>query len=197
MVDGKNEDWLAAHALGLVVRFLRAATQNHGRVTHGLVCSSNAKCAIVGLSFLNMGLGGLMGALGILTLLDFKPSEVDDFTTAFLSVYMVIFGVLLFLYELIWWQPIASLNRTFRKNFGFMYGLKGKGFYLVFIAFLTLGLRDNSESGIKGLDWATGVGWLAMGCVHVFVAFTWQEAVEAYKPPSAGLANMGDDANVV
>ena len=137
-----------------------------------------------------------MSALGILTLIDFRPSKFDDYTTAFLSVYMVIFGLLLGMYEFLWWSPIGALNKTIRKNFGFLYGIKGKGFYLIFIAFLTLGLWDDDSSGVKGLDWATGIGWLVGGCVHVFVSWTMPEVVEAYKPPSAGLSTLADDSVV-
>jgi hypothetical protein len=145
------------------------------------------------LSFFNMLLATAMAALGVLTLLEY--TEFDDITTVFLSVYMVIFGVLLFLYELIWWQPIAYLNRMFRKNFGFMYGLKGKGFYLIFIAFLCLGLRDTQGSKVKGLDWATGISWLVAGVLHVSLAMCWPEIAEKYRPPTAGLSSLGEDQN--
>lgn len=79
----------------------------------------------------------------------------------------------------------------FRKNFGFLYGLKGKGFYLIFIAFLTLGMRDENVSSIPGLDWITGIAWLAGGVLHLFVTCTMPEVNQMYKPPVAGLAEMG------
>jgi hypothetical protein len=128
-----------------------------------------------------------MAALGMLTLVNFSYKSADNYSEAFLSIYMVIFALILFFYELMYWKGIAVLNRSFRKNFGFMYGLKGKGFYLVFIAFLCIGLRDNDSSGVNGLDWVTGVAWLAAGIFHVFIGFTMPEATEAYKPPTAGL----------
>jgi len=154
------------------------------------------------LSFINVGLSALMGALGILALIGFTPESAGaNLTAAFLSVYMVVFAVLLFLYELIWWQPFPKINRMFRKNFGFMYGLKGKGFYLIFIAFLCLGLKDQNiagVAGVKGLDWATGLGWLAGGIFHVFISCTWPEANDCYKPPTAGLTDSTtQDPNVV
>jgi hypothetical protein len=126
-----------------------------------------------------------MATLGILTLIGFNTA--NDLAEAFLSVYMVIFALILFCYELMYWQAISFINRGFRKNFGFMYGLKGKGLYLIFIAFLCLGLRDDDTSGVKGLDLIIGVAWLAVGCFHVFIGFTMPEASDAYKPPSAGL----------
>ena len=112
-----------------------------------------------------------MGTLGVITVLDHKPSSVDELTVFFLGIYMIIFSAILFMYELCWWQPFPAVNRTFRKNFGFMYGLQSKGFYLLFIAFLTIGLRDETKSSIKGLDWATGVGWLGTGCFLIGVRF--------------------------
>ena len=111
-----------------------------------------------------------MGTLGAITVVDNKPNDLDDVTECFLGAYMVLFAAILFLYELCWWQPFPGINRTFRKNLGFMYGLRSKGFFLVFIAFLTIGLYDESELSIKGLDWATGIGWLATGFFLVFVS---------------------------
>jgi hypothetical protein len=132
-----------------------------------------------------------MGALGIIALIEYKPDGLTNLTAAFLPAYMVIFSSLLFLYEFIWWQPVAKLNIMFRKNFGFLYGLKGKGFYLIFIAFLTLGMRDENVSSIPGLDWITGIAWLAGGVLHLFVTCTMPEVNQMYKPPVAGLAEMG------
>jgi hypothetical protein len=144
---------------------------------------------------LNLGLAAMMGSLGVLSLLSYKPSSVDDLTLAFLSCYMIIFATLLFLYEFIWWQPVPSLNIMFRKNFGFLYGLKGKGFYLIFIAFLTLGLIKNdgqsNASGVKGLDWSTGAAWLAAGVLHLYVSCAMPETSAVYRPPTAGLATLG------
>jgi hypothetical protein len=137
----------------------------------------------------------MMASLGILTLISFGFDSADEYSEAFLSVYMVIFALILFCYELMYWQGIAFINRSFRKNFGFMYGLKGKGFYLIFIAFLCLGLRDDSSSGVNGLDLATGIAWLAAGCIHVFIGFTMPEATEAYKPPTAGLISSTAEDN--
>jgi hypothetical protein len=139
------------------------------------------------LSFVNIGLSVGMASLGILTLIGFDSA--NDLAEAFLSAYMVIFALILFCYELMYWQAITFINRGFRKNFGFMYGLKGKGLYLVFIAFLCLGLRDDDTSGVKGLDLAIGVAWLAVGIFHVFIGFTMPDASEVYKPPTAGFTS--------
>jgi len=134
-----------------------------------------------------MGIAAMMGALGILSLMSYVP-DAATLTSAFLGAYMVIFACILFSYEIIWWQPFAGLNKIFRRNFGFMYGLKGKGMFLLFIAFLCLGLKDSSlQSGVHGLDWATFAAWLADGVFHIFISIAWYETNDAYKPPTVGL----------
>merc|ERR1712232_310378 len=86
---------------------------------------------------------------------------------------------------------IGPINRTLRKNFGFMYGLRGKGIYLIFVAFLSIGLmKDGSDHFMMFLNWATGIGFLAVGVLHIFVTFTNPELVLSYKPPSAGLEHL-------
>jgi len=143
-----------------------------------------------------MGIAAMMGALGIMAIIQYNPKRVDDLTQIFLSVYMTIFATLLFSYELIFWTSIPKLNVMYRKNFGFLYGLKGKGLFLIFIAFLTLGmLDDETDVGVKGLDWATGIAWLAGGCLHMFVSCTMPEVNLAYKPPTAGLSTLGHQSS--
>lgn len=148
---------------------------------------------MLGLSVLNLGFAAMMGALGILSLITYKPTSLDTLTQSFLCVYMIIFGGLLFCYEFIWWQPVAALNLVFRKNFGFLYGLKGKGFYLIFSAFLTLGLVKLDSSRVHGLAVSTGIAWLAGGVLHIFVACSMPQVNAIYKPPTVGLSQMGSE----
>jgi hypothetical protein len=140
------------------------------------------------LSLLNCGLAAIMASLGVLSLMRFNPAGVSQYSQGFLATYMIVFAVLLFLYETIWWHQIGNLNKSFRRNFGFMYGLKGKGFFLVFVSFLCLGMRDQQvSSGIKWLEWVTFLAWLVTGCVSIFLSFTWPEANQSYRPPTVGL----------
>lgn len=132
----------------------------------------------------------MMAALGVLTLLAID-SDVDALATPFLATYMILFALLLFIYELMWWVPVPHINKTLRKNFGFMYGLKGKGLYLIFVAFLCLGLMDESSQTIKILGWATGIAFLASGLLHFFLILSNPDFVDYYKPPTAGLERMG------
>jgi hypothetical protein len=136
-----------------------------------------------------------MGALGVLAIIEYSPPSLTNFTDVLLAVYLVIFAGLLFAYELIWWQPLPLLNKTFRKNFGFLYGLMGKGFYLIFTALLTIGfISDETQatSVVPSLDWITGIAWLASGILHLFVACYLPDVKAAYVPPKTGYENGGD-----
>lgn len=185
------------------IPFCRAVTAEHWNLTAQFFFlfrtlatkrnRRNAKLMIVLLSIVDFGLAAMMAALGITSLIEMNFGALNDLTEAFLAVYMVIFAVLLALYEFIWWSPIAALNKTFRKNFGFMYGLKGKGFYLIFIAFLCLGLWKDDQTAVEGLDWATGIAWLATGFAHIFMSMCWPEVNEMYKPATAGLTNSQEN----
>jgi COPI associated protein len=160
---------------------------------------SKGKIYVYGLSILNMGLACMMGALGVLAILEFKPS-LGQFTDTLLAIYLIIFAALLFAYELIWWQPLPLLNRTFRKNFGFLYGLYGKGFYLIFTALLTIGfIRDDkaANSVVPSLDWITGIACLASGVLHLFVACQMPDVKAAYVPPKSGYENGGSGGDEV
>jgi len=133
-----------------------------------------------------------MATLGVLTILAFEGSTFEEIAaTPFLASYMILFSLLLFCYELMWWVPIPALNQTLRKNFGFMYGLKGKALYMIFVAFLSLGLLDEKQQMIKVMGWVVGVGFLADGILHFFLILTVPGLLEAYRPPTAGLERMG------
>lgn len=107
------------------------------------------------LSILNLGSAAMMAALGVLTLVEVnKSGSVSDLSEPFLASYMCMFAVLLGIYEVMWWMPTPKVNRVMRKNFGFLYGLLGKGFYLIFVACLCVGL--GSDARIAVLNYATG-----------------------------------------
>ena len=129
-----------------------------------------------------------MAALGVLTLLDFSGGSLTEIaSTPFLASYMIMFSLLLFFYELMWWMPVPWINKSLRKNFGFMYGLKGKGLYMIFVAFLCLGLMNDGNQMIVILGWSTGIAFLATGIFHFFLVFSNPDFMDAYRPPTAGL----------
>jgi len=129
-----------------------------------------------------------MAALGVLAVIDYMRNPIIV-TDVFVGVYMVIFAGLLFSYEFMWWTPIDALNRSLRKNFGFMYGIRGKAFFIIFVAFLSLALITKRESNlIRYMTWATGISWLAVGIGHVLIFFYKPEMFVSYVSPTAGFA---------
>lgn len=138
------------------------------------------------LSILNLLLCAGMMTLGILTLIEFQKGM--DISEAFVAAYMILFAALLALYEFMWWSTIDAINKSMRKNFGFLYGIKGKALYLIFVAFLTIGL----ESSIRWLRYTVGIAFLADGALHLFLLCSKPDLVSSYKAPSGGLSESGD-----
>ena len=161
-----------------------------------------------------MGLAFMMTALGVLTILSWgltnkssssNNAAADDDAAdggssgssssglslgePFLAFYMVLFAALLFLYELMWWSPMTNLNDNMRRNFGFMYGLQGKGLYLIFVAFLCFGL--GKDASVQILNFFTGVSFLAAGLLHIFVICYRPETAKEYQPPRSSAAVHG------
>jgi uncharacterized membrane protein YidH (DUF202 family) len=68
------------------------------------------------ISLFLIGLCVAMVALGVLVLM--KNRAAEDFAEWFIASYMILFGVILFCYELLWWCSVGALNRAIRKNFG-------------------------------------------------------------------------------
>mmetsp|Transcript_26060 Transcript_26060/g.38532 ORF Transcript_26060/g.38532 Transcript_26060/m.38532 type:complete len:198 (-) Transcript_26060:149-742(-) len=163
---------------------------NSGGVNGAGFSNDRSGCLITCLSVLNMGLAAMMAALGIMTLINFAGGQTtDDFSEAFLAVYMILFAALLFTYELMWWMSMPAINKVLRKNFGFMYGMRGKGLYLVFVAFLCIGL--GTDNSVKALTWATGISYLVAGVLHMFIVCSHPEISAKYQAPTAGLSKDG------
>lgn len=170
-----------------------------GQNGQGSIRGKNA-CLLAGLSLMNMGLAAMMTALGVLTILSIhngtsstcaegeedctiNKTMTGGFSEPFLAFYMILFAILLFLYEFMYWTPLEKLNENMRKNFGFMYGLRGKGFYLIFVGCLCFGL--GKEMSVRILNYFTGISWLLGGCLHVFITFSKPEVALEYIPPGS------------
>jgi COPI associated protein len=150
-------------------------------------------CVLCMLSLMNMGLAALMTALGVLTLIEVHNAGFRDLSEPFLASYMILFALLLFLYEIMWWSPFPSMNKSMRKNFGFMYGLRGKGLYIIFVAFLCFGL--GKDATVKEMNYATGAAFLAGGLLHFFVIFFHPDLALKYQAPTAGLISDSAASN--
>lgn len=144
-------------------------------------------CALQLMSLLNVGLAVLMSALGVMTIIEVHRTGLGDLSEPFLAFYMILFSVLLFIYELMWWSPVPNLNKNVRKNFGFLYGLRGKGMYLIFVGFLCFGLGKEAKVAI--LNYVTGASFLCGGILHLFVVFFRPETAMDYQAPTAGISS--------
>jgi hypothetical protein len=57
--------------------------------------------------------------------------SIDDTGTIFLSFYMCLLTLILFLFEIIQIKPCTKIDHIYQRNFGFLYNLAGKGSYII------------------------------------------------------------------
>jgi hypothetical protein len=127
-----------------------------------------------------------MTALGVLAILR-NMQGVDNFQEWFIASYMILFSILLFLYEAMWWCTIGSLNRVLRKNFGFMYKIYGKALYLILVACLCIGISKDILQELDWLRWFTGIAWGGVGILMIVLQFTRPDIFASYMAPTAGI----------
>ena len=132
-----------------------------------------------------------MAALGVFVFIENKFG-LSDFAEYFVASYMVLFALLLFLYEVMWWCTIDKLNHSIRKNFGFIYGIKGKALYLIFVACLCIGIDSKTLGNKAWLRWVTGIGWGACGVALLAATIINPELFEDYKTPTGGFSDGAD-----
>mmetsp|Transcript_171 Transcript_171/g.142 ORF Transcript_171/g.142 Transcript_171/m.142 type:complete len:201 (-) Transcript_171:18-620(-) len=126
----------------------------------------------------NLGLAIMMCACGALGVAN--STSVTDTGVVFVGIYMLIFGAILFLYEIAQIAPCSALDLLLKRNFGFLYGTFGKGAYLLFMGILAFGL-----STPRNLAIGTGVV-VAFGGVLQCLLFlyrpNWFDKKEKYVP---------------
>mmetsp|Transcript_12684 Transcript_12684/g.16087 ORF Transcript_12684/g.16087 Transcript_12684/m.16087 type:complete len:140 (-) Transcript_12684:115-534(-) len=130
-----------------------------------------------------------MCALGVFALIN--NIRIEDFSEWFIASYMILFSVLLFMYELMWWCGIGPLNRVIRKNFGFMYKITGKAFYMILVACLCIGVSKEVLGNLDWLRWFTGIGWGFVGVLLIFLQITSPQTFANYRGPTAGILEPG------
>ena len=91
----------------------------------------------------------------------------------FIVVYMLFFSALLFLFEVMQIQKVEWLDHMFQRNFGFLYSVVGKAFFVIFIAFLSFGLGDPET-----LSMATGLSLACFGAAIVALYLKYPELFE-------------------
>ncbi|KDO19452.1 hypothetical protein SPRG_15357 [Saprolegnia parasitica CBS 223.65] len=79
-----------------------------------------------------------------------------NLTAVFVSVYIIMFGVLFLLFEC----RLSRFEKTLRTNFGFLYSYKGRAFFIFFIGFMDFGTDD-------GLGYIAGI----IMCINAFLNF--------------------------
>ncbi|GAB5032288.1 golgi apparatus membrane protein tvp15 [Nannochloropsis oceanica] len=128
---------------------------------------------------INMGLACLMAFSAVNGILKIAQFRLD---TSFVALYMFIFASILFFFELCQFKYVAWIDNVFRRNFGFMYGSRGKALYIIFIAFLNFGLVS---TGV--LQFATGIVLAVDGCLMFFATFRYPSLFAGNTPaqPSA------------
>ncbi|CAM9185042.1 unnamed protein product [Choristocarpus tenellus] len=122
--------------------------------------------------FINIGLSVMMAASAVLSLMDIPGAH-----EVFLALYLLIFGILLFVYEIVRvLMQRSGPHNIMVRNFGFFFGAKGRGLYLVFVGFLNFPLNTTLSK------W-TGVAVLIWGIVTVVTYMIRPEWFEEPKPP--------------
>jgi len=132
-----------------------------------------------------------MVALGVVIIFEHDFSGISDVVSLFIASYMILFGVLLFLYELMWWCTVDMLNKRIRRNFGFMYKVQGKALYLVFVALLCLGTDPQNIGKFAPLQWAAGISWAATGVCLELLIYCKPSVFRNYQSPSGGYIDGG------
>ena len=105
-------------------------------------------------------------------------SGVSDSGQIFVATYMIFFSILLAAFEITQMQQIIWLDHMLRRNFGFLFSAMGKAFFIIFVAFLCLGLDGE-------LPLATGIAVAVFGGGQVAMYLKHPEFFE-YIPPGYG-----------
>lgn len=80
-------------------------------------------------SFLLFATAIVMAFTGAKAIID--VNDGDDIGSLFIGLYMFLFAVILFMYEVTCVKSIPIVDTFYAKNFGFLYGPVGKGLYLL------------------------------------------------------------------
>jgi len=134
-----------------------------------------------------------MCALGVFAFMD--NFRAEEFAEWFIAGYMILFAVLLFSYEMLWWCTIPSMNKVIRKNFGFIYKIQGKALYLIFVACLCIGIDKNTLGDMDWLRWLSGIGWGATGLGLLMLSCFKPDLFENYYVPTSGFKDQNTDFN--
>ena len=77
---------------------------------------------------LNLGISVMMAATGALGV--GHATSATDTGNVFVGIYMIMFAAILFTFEVVQIRPCGAVDDFYKKNFGFLYGIIGKGLYI-------------------------------------------------------------------
>jgi hypothetical protein len=87
------------------------------------------KTIINSLKLLTIGLSVLMAFTAMISLSQLEG--VTQIGKIFVGIYMICFSFVLCSFEVIEILPFPALSNVYRRNFGFLYGAKGKGLFII------------------------------------------------------------------
>eukprot|EP01038_Epipyxis_sp_PR26KG_P008044 gene8044-10899_t len=114
----------------------------------------------------NLGMMVFMAATGALGVLN--ADSVSDAGIIFVGIYMIVFAGIVFVYEISQICPCSILDNFMKRNFGFLYGIIGKGSFILFMGILAFGL-----SAPRKLAIACGVLTCAWGPLQIALYLKW------------------------
>ncbi len=80
------------------------------------------------LFFVNIGFMLFLAAVGALGI--GASNNVDDTGVIFVGIYMILFAAIEFIFEVSQVMPCEALDVIIKRNFGFLYGMIGKGLFI-------------------------------------------------------------------
>jgi hypothetical protein len=78
--------------------------------------------------FVNIGFMLFLAAVGALGI--GASNNVDDTGVIFVGIYMILFAAIEFIFEVSQVMPCEALDIIVKRNFGFLYGVIGKGLFI-------------------------------------------------------------------
>lgn len=122
-VDNDGSSMHANSSHGLQGQQASAPLVSHQKVM------KHKKTILMALKALTIGLSVLMAFTALIAM-----SQLDGVTQIgkiFVGVYMLCFSFVLCSFEVIEILPFEALANVYRRNFGFLYGAKGKGLFII------------------------------------------------------------------
>ncbi|KAJ8603461.1 hypothetical protein CTAYLR_005100 [Chrysophaeum taylorii] len=116
-----------------------------------------------GFRLIHLGLAVMMAATGALSIMEFGNFNGQQLSELVVSLYLLLFALLWFVFELAEIRPIDYVVYHLKRNCGFLFHPMGKALFIIFVAFLNFGVQD------KVLGLATGILCLADGVVLILL----------------------------